>query len=232
MGRPLVWQFGGRMEAWRSTLAEMKAVYAADPMAAVRSQRFIKHIHERIERELTARLTREATSAGVSVRLEAPVHGSFKDKNVDVAVLHPVNGPLISVGVRSQMSSVGKNILTYLQDIMGEAVSLQDRFPMTVYGYIYLLPIRPHDSDAEIDFRRYARLFSNIAERGATTYKSERGKYDHFAFALVDFDQDPPALLEERVEAVSPDADLRVSNFTDRLIQTFERRNPWLAYFT
>lgn len=228
MGRCL----GGAMEAWRSMLAEMKAVYEADPVAAVRSQRFIKHIHEEVERELTARLTREARGDGVSVRLEAPVHGSFKDKNVDVAVLHPVNGPLISVGVRSQMSSIGKNILTYLQDIMGEAVSLQDRFPMTVYGYIYLLPIMPNDADAEIDYRRYARLFSNIAERGVTTYKNERGKYDHFAFALVDFAQDPPALLEDRVAEASLDADLRVSNFTSRLIATFERRNPWLTYFT
>ncbi len=166
------------------------------------------------------------------MRLEAPVHGSFKDKNVDVAVIHPVNGPLILIGVRSQMSSVGKNVLTYTQDIIGEAVSLQDRFPMAVFAYTYLLPLRPSDLSGSLDYQRYARIFGNIAGRSGATYKAERGRYDHFAFALVEFDESPPLLREDLVSQVVSDVDLRLTNLVDRCIETFAERNPWLEYFS
>lgn len=216
---------------WTETFTEMKAIYAEGIGPAVRSQRFIKCMHREIETELNARLSAKARRQGVRAQLEAPIHGSFKDKNVDVAVIHPVNGPLVSIGVRSQMTSVGKNILTYTQDIIGEAVSLQDRFPMAVFGYIYLLPLYPSDTGS-LDYSRYARLFANITGRGNTSYKQERGRYDHFAFALVDFDQDPPALREDLVRAAQQDVELGLLNFTDRVIETFQFRNPWLDYFT
>jgi len=41
------------------------------------------------------------------------------------------------------MSSVGKNILTYYEEIIGDCISLHDRFPMAVICYIYLLPTKP-----------------------------------------------------------------------------------------
>jgi hypothetical protein len=187
-------------------------------------------MHREIASEIEARLSAQALRQGVNVKLEAPVHGSFKDKNVDVAVIHPINGPLLTVGVRSQMSSIGKNILTYTQDIIGEAVSLQDRFPMSVFGYIYLLPLHPADTGT-LDHVRYARLFANITGRGNTSFKQERGRYDHFAFALVDFDQDPPQLREDLVEQAQPRADLGLLDITNRLIETYQFRNPWLNYF-
>jgi len=208
----------------------MKAIYAEGIDAAVRSQRFIKCVHSEIASEFEARLTDKARKDGVRVQLEAPVHGSFKDKNVDVAVIHPVNGPLILVGVRSQMSSVSKNILTYIQDIMGESVSLQDRFPMSVFAYAYLLPLRPKDTGT-LDVDRYARLFGNLTGRSGATYKQERGRYDHFAFAVVDFDADPPILMEDLVKKSNPVVDLSLEKLTDNIIETFKLRNPWLDYF-
>lgn len=210
----------------------MKLIYSEGIDAAVRSQRFIKRLHEELSGELNARLTPKAQRQGVEVRLEAPVHGSFKDKNVDVSVVHPVNGPLILIGVRSQMTSIGKNVLTYTQDIIGEAVSLQDRFPMAVFAYAYLLPLHPSDSNAELNYDRYARIFGNISGRSGATYKAERGRYDHFAFALVEFDTDPPELREDLVQLANDSVDLRITNLVNRCIATFGERNPWLDYFT
>ena len=217
--------------SWEGAFHEMKAIYGEGIAAAVRSQRFIKVLHAELYAQLDARLTARARSEGVSVRLEAPVHGSFKDKNVDVAVLHPVNGPLILIGVRSQMSSVGKNVLTYTQDIIGEAVSLQDRFPMAVFAYSFLMPLHPSDRDVPLDYQRYARIFSNISGRAGAGYKSERGRYDHFAFALVDFDRDPPELREDLVVEAARGVDLCLTTLVDRCIEGFAERNPWLEYF-
>lgn len=51
----------------------------------------------------------------------ASVVSSFHTpKDVDVAVMDPDNGPLMLVGVRSQMSSVGKNQPNDYEGIVGE----------------------------------------------------------------------------------------------------------------
>lgn len=215
---------------WPKTFTEMKSIYAEGIDAAVRSQRFIKVLHRAIASEIEVRLTDTARKEGLAVVAEAKLHGSFKDKDVDIAVIHPVNGPLILCGVRSQMSSIAKNILTYSQDIMGEAVSLQDRFPMTVFGYCYLLPLKPHDT-GNLDVPRYSKIFGSMSGRSEASYKHERGRYDHFAFACVDFETDPPTLREDLVAEGNPKVDLALSNISDRLIETFKLRNPWLDYF-
>jgi hypothetical protein len=215
---------------WSETFNEMKSIYAEGIDAAVRSQRFIKVLHRAIALEIEERLTEGAKREGVTVAAEAKLHGSFKDKDVDIAVIHPVNGPLILCGVRSQMSSIAKNILTYSQDIMGEAVSLQDRFPMTVFGYCYLLPLKPHDT-GNLDVTRYSKIFGSMSARAEASYKHERGRYDHFAFAVVDFETNPPTLREDLVTKGNPKVDLSLSNLSDRLIETFNQRNPWLDYF-
>jgi hypothetical protein len=215
---------------WSETFSEMKSIYAEGIDAAVRSQRFIKVLHRAIAVEIEDRLTEGAKGEGITVAAEAKLHGSFKDKDVDIAVIHPLNGPLILCGVRSQMSSIAKNILTYSQDIMGEAVSLQDRFPMTVFGYCYLLPLKPHDT-GNLDVTRYSKIFGSMSARSEASYKHERGRYDHFAFAVVDFETTPPELREDLVSAGNPKVDLSLSNLAGRLIETFNQRNPWLDYF-
>ena len=215
---------------WPQTFSEMKSIYAEGIDAAVRSQRFIKVLHRAIASEIEVRLTDVARKEGIRVEAEAKLHGSFKDKDVDISVIHPTNGPLILCGVRSQMSSISKNILTYSQDIMGEAVSLQDRFPMTVFGYCYLLPLKPKDT-GHLDVSRYSKIFGSMSARSEASYKHERGRYDHFAFACVDFETEPPTLREDLVAEGNPKVDLALSNLSDRLIETFKQRNPWLDYF-
>lgn len=224
----------------------MKTKYDKDPVNAVRSQSFIKMFHRYIADDLRSRLTAKARKDGVEVKEEAKLFGSHKPKNADVAVIHPNNGALMSIGVRSQMSSVGKNALEYYQGIIGECISLQDRFPMAVYGYAYLHPhslLEQRKATKKLpartvrvspDHARYAKLYSAITGRDGTEYKDIRGIYDHFAHLVVDFDNTPlPAIRDDVVQGAVPldERDLQISTFVDRLVTTFKKRNIWLDYF-
>ena len=221
------------------TLRKMDRLYRTDPVKAIRGQHFIKLLHKYLAAELTARLHSVARNAGVLVIEEATVLGSHKSKNVDVAVVHPTAGPLLLVGVRSQMSSVGNNVLTYYQDIVGEAVSLQERYPMTVHSYVYLHPRRFEKENkrtgathvVEPDYPRYAKMYRAIAGRDDVLYKSVSGVYDQFAYMLVDFEATPIELCDDLVNAAVPDTDLSIVTFVDRVISTYKRRIIWFELF-
>lgn len=229
-------------------LRDMKAKYDENPVKAVRSQGFIKMLHRYIADDLRSRLTDMARQQGVQVKEEAKIFGSHKPKDADVAVIHPNNGVLLSVGVRSQMTSLSNNVLEYYQGIIGECISLQDRFPMAVYGYAYLHPLRHRklvtrnvngekqkvNVEVETDYRRYARMYSAIAGRDGSQYKDIRGVYDQFAYLLVDFNKTPlPEVRDDLVQSSVPveERDMRIDTFVDRLVETFKRRNLWLDYF-
>lgn len=224
-------------------LADMGAKYRADPVAAVRSQSFIKTLHDHLAGELDASLLDSARREGVRVMKEVKLFGSHKPKDADVAVVHPHNGPLMIVGVRSQMSSIGNNMLEYYQGIVGECISLQDRFPMAVIGYVYLHPKVSKKwrtvngkkvlGDEFPDHARYAKMYSAITGRDGTSYKDIRGVYDQFAYMVVDFDAKPPNVDDALVQAAVPLAknDLRVSTFSDRMISTFKDRHIWMDMF-
>jgi len=207
-------------------LTAMGLLYRTNPITAVRGQGFIKELHEYLISGLEARLSPAARRRGVKVVPEAWILGSHKPKNVDVAVVDPQNGPLILIGVRSQMSSVGKNALNYYEGIVGECISLQDRYPMAVHGYVYLMPSKPIMAGREqerIDHRRYARMYAAVTGRTGQAYKNVSGVFDQFAYVVVDFDSDPPAVNDDLVrEAV--EVDLSIGTFVDRIIRTFQDR--------
>ena len=215
-----------------STLTHMRDVYAQDPIHAVRSQNFIKPLHDGMAGDLEALLTPVAHKRNITVVKEATIFGSHKPKDVDVSVIDPENGPLIMVGVRSQMSSVAKNALTYYESIIGECISIQDRFPMAVIGYLYLMPLRPIIEGKEheaINHNRYARMYDAITGRTGQTYRDIRGVYDQFAYMVVDFNQTPPVLCYDLFGAV--EHDLKVSTFVNRMVCTFNQRHIFLNLF-
>lgn len=197
-----------------SCLEIMKQTYLTNPIVAVRGQGFINLLHDYCVDELV--------NIGVPREIifkEATVFGSHKPKDVDVAVIDKVNGPFIIVGIRSQMSSVSKNILTYYEEIIGDCISLHDRFPMAVVCYVYLLPTRPIKlglGRENIDLARAEQLFRLITDRG--DWRNTKDKYEHFAFLKVDFTQDPPQLLETITQ-------LRIDNFFDKIRDTYNERN-------
>lgn len=208
-------------------LARMAATYRKDPVKAVRGQAFIKPLHQYLGHDLDGRLTDFARNRGIKVRYEATILGSTKPKDVDVAVVDPDNGPLMLIGVRSQMSSVGKNVLEYYQGIVGEAVSLQERFPLTTLGYVYLHPWRSIKQDRErepIDHQRYARMYAAVSGRSGRDYKNVRGVFDEFAYMIVDFNRDPPLLRDDDMTHWGLDVDLSLGTFLDRMVAKFNSR--------
>jgi hypothetical protein len=183
---------------------------------------------------LEARLTRFAVRRGIKVEYEATILGSTKPKDVDVAVTDPQSGPLVLVGVRSQMSSIGKNVLTYYESIVGECISLQDRFPMSTHGYIYLHPMTSIKQGKEreaIDHKRYARMYAAVTGRSGPGYKNLRGIFDQFACMIVDFEENPPKLRDEIVWEAAPSLDMAISTFTERIISTFNARELFWDVF-
>lgn len=215
-------------------LGEMHDIYTKDPVRAVRGQAFIKILHESLSQDLGSRLTPASHRRGISIIKEATVFGSHKPKDVDVSVVDPENGPLMMVGIRSQMSSVANNALTYYEGIIGECISLQDRFPMSVIGYIYLMPVKPikiGKEDEVINHTRYARMYDAITGRGGQAYKDIRGIFDQFAYMIVDFMETPPTLRDDLLPTDS-EFDLHLGTFVERMIQTFKHRHIFLDVFT
>ncbi|MDQ2805437.1 MAG: hypothetical protein M3Z04_00735 [Chloroflexota bacterium] len=215
-------------------LRQMGATYRSDPVVAVRGQAFIKLLHGYIGSQLTVRLTKFALRRGITVAYEPTILGSTKPKDVDVAVIDPANGPLVLIGVRSQMSSIGKNVLTYYEGIVGECISLQDRFPMSTHGYIYLHPLTSIKQGKEreaIDHRRYARMYAAVTGRSGAAYKSLRGIFDEFAYMVVDFEQNPPTLRDELIRGAVPNLDMTVDTFVERMITTFNARTLFWDVF-
>ena len=197
-------------------LEQMKGIYLNDSVASVRSQAFINVLHDYCIAELH---NVGITEDSFQIRKEATIYGSHKQKDVDVAVIENINGPQIIIGIRSQMSSVSKNILTYYEEIIGDCISLHDRFPMAVLCYVYLLPKRPikEGRNEEVNLERAERLFERIT--GRDDWRSPKDKYEHFAFLKVDFDIDPPKLLETTPL-------LGIDNFFEKIVKTYNDRKP------
>jgi hypothetical protein len=194
----------------------MKQTYLNDPNASVRSQSFINVLHDLCVSELN---TLGIDDTKYTILKEATIYGSHKPKDVDVAVIENINGPQIIIGIRSQMSSVSKNLLTYYEEIIGDCISLHDRFPMAVLGYIYVLPqksIKPGKNE-NVNLDRAEKLFERIT--GRSDWREPKDKYEHFAFLKVDFESDPPVLLETS-------SLLQIDSFFDNILSTYNERKP------
>lgn len=197
-------------------LQRMKNIYLDAPVASVRNQAFINIMHDYCISELR---NVGIVDGNFQVIKEATIYGSHKPKDVDVAVIENINGPQIIIGIRSQMSSVAKNILTYYEEIIGDCISLHDRFPMAVLCYIYLLPKRPikEGLNESVNLERAERLFERIV--GRADWRAPKDKYEHFAFLKVDFDNDPPVLIDTIPT-------LSIDNFFDNIVKTYNDRKP------
>lgn len=229
------------MTALTSCLTDMKNIYLGSPEASVRGSNFIFPLHKYCVSQLVntispdvlqniplASMARptgqphyprvEIEAKKFQIMQEATLFGSHKNKNTDIVISHYANGPQIVIGVRSQMSSIGKNIENYYEGIIGECISLHDRFPMATIGYVYLLPtepIKPGLSE-EVNLDKAEKLFEKIT--GRSDWRDAHDKYEHFAFLKVDFTQDPPSLLPTS-------ALLQIETFFDKLIATHNDRN-------
>jgi hypothetical protein len=229
-------------------LTEMRNIYFKDPGKATTSQSFIKTIHKYCEHELKLR--------GIDssfIHLEKPVSGSHSEKNVDIVIMGPQNksrgiatGPLITISVKSQMSSINKNFQTVYDRIIGEVLNLHNRFPLLVANCLYLYPVHGYTKPKsnvlegrriqqaiqncqlsnpldyireEIDFEKLSRKYALTTGRKDPSDFPD--KHEHFAFLVVDFDRELPAIRNDLVY----DPILLIDNFFDKIYKDYIKRN-------
>jgi len=108
-------------------------------------------------------------------------------------------GPLLSINVRSQLSSIEKNYDTLFERIFAEALNLHNRFPYMVLGYLYLLPNKGYSLESNTfnehyDLEKYILSFLSIS--GRRNPKDDAWKYERVCLLIVDFSQDPPEVID------------------------------------
>ena len=223
------------MKSYETLFKEMGEFYLQDPAYAVRSKKFIGMLEEHLASEITSQLSEYANSQGLKVFNEKKIFQDYKVKNVDIALIDPINGPLITIGVRSQMSDIAKNVLTYYQEISGECLHLQNRYPMSTHGYVYIHPKKLiGDKKENIDHDRYAKLFSSIGcrtEASKVDYSLIKGNFDHFAYPVIDFKSKPVTFFDDWKNKLNLTNDISIKNFVKNIIKTSKERLNFIDYF-
>lgn len=122
---------------------------------------------------------------------------------------------ILSINVRSQLSSVAKNFDTIFERTFAEAFNLHQRLNKIVLGEVFLLPIREFEdsySDQKIvkyrdlgnrvekQISKYIKYFNLINNRD--TVNHDMHKYERVALLLVDFSHDVPKLYSSKEELI------------------------------
>lgn len=155
-------------------------------------------------------------------------------------------GHILTVNVRSQLSSVSKNFDTLYERTFAEAINLHLRCPKMVLGELYMIPVKEYDdSEAKnniISFKanpkvqrhieKYLYSFSAINNRILS--KGEEYKYERVCLLIVDFNNETPIIYNTNEElksagllAEDSEADIDEMNFptfAQTLLDIYEER--------
>lgn len=202
---------------------------------------------------------------------EVGVAGYFKAKNQDVCVLpnHRQRNPeilrfdgilsgtrcnlgqsyteaILSINVRSQLSSVAKNFDTLYERTFAESLNLHLRCPNMVLGEFYMIPVYSYDdalaNQKRVGFKpnrsvkshieKYLKSFGAINNR--TTVTGEEYKYERVCLLIVDFNHDIPKiyntdeeLRQDGLLSLNSTASVNHMNFpsfVDRLLEVYQQR--------
>lgn len=224
--------------------------------ALIRSQRIINLLHEFVKHELVAcgvNSTKIYPGLGSS-NGEVALPGFLKKKQQDIAVI-PVGTPqpqgnavnpryerILSVNVRSQLSSMAKNIDTLYERTFAEALNLHLSYPTQCLGEVYLIPTNEYDDKPMVHNRiafkataaveRYVEMFQAI--NGRSVVVGDEYKYERVCLLIVDFRSNPPKLYSDITELkrdgiVPPHSKvtmnkLTVKNFVSDLLAIYGQR--------
>jgi hypothetical protein len=154
---------------------------------------------------------------------------------------------ILSVNVRSQLSSIGNNIDTMYERTYAEPLNLHRRLPKMVLGEVYLLSVRELDSSQvamkNVIYKhhsvsvgryieRYIKGFAALNMRNSQ--RDDDFKYERVALILADFSQTPVKIYHNNAELntagilpANSTADmnnLSYNGFVNRLIEVYEKR--------
>ena len=202
-------------------LAEMKQVYAENPEKAVRSKKFIQKLQEYCASELKKQINVSNVKTKTEVKLQTP----YSAKRVDVVSIMIDNGPMIAISVKSQMSSTMKNFIHYYEGVVGDVTALHRRFPFASIGMLWLFPLKPikkGKTEESTNFEKIEKMFKMAT--GRKQHDDDVSKHECFCMLVVDFDTDPPTIVNNYPK----DADLKIDLFFDKLVSIFRDRTPGL----
>lgn len=188
--------------------------------ALIRSQRIINYLHEYVKYELVQHAI-NPDSIYPPVWLSKPeikLTWFLKDKDQDITVVPKkvdfrkgvALDQCLSINIRSQLSSMQKNIDTLYERTFAEALNLHLLHPKICLGEVYLIPTHEYDDremlSNNISFKKvsklekYLRMFLAISNRRDSTV--DPYKYERVVLLIVDFRQDAPKLYHTIADLV------------------------------
>jgi hypothetical protein len=118
---------------------------------------------------------------------------------------------VISINVRSQMSSLAKNFDTLYERTIAEAQNLHVRCPKMVLGEVYMIAVKEYNPVAmkrkKVEFidkvgavQKYIKSFQAI--NGRADFTKEDYKYEKVCLLIVDFSQTPAKIYNTNEELI------------------------------
>jgi hypothetical protein len=236
----------------------------------IRSQTLINFIHEAVKTEIVGYgINQNNIIPTLDQTDETTLLGFLKTKKQDIIVVPEILLPnietvskkqfkeyflklkvdetdkILSINVRSQLSSLAKNFDTLYERTFAEALNLHLRCPQICLGEVYLIPVYEYDTKAaqnsEVKFsskignlEKYLFAFNAISERKDT--RVDHFKYEKVCLLIVDFNKDIPKLYSSNEELkrdglLSQDSTATISNLTfdqfiPSLLETYRARFP------
>jgi hypothetical protein len=224
--------------------------------ALIRSQKIINLIHEFVKNDFV--------NCGVPPQMifppvgnsnpEIKIKGFLKSKNQDVTIIPNSeqvvlsdtdsvdNEKILSVNIRSQLSSLAKNIDTLYERTFAEALNLHLSYPRQCLGEVYLIPTHEYDDKAMLrnqvayksasKIESYIKMFQAINNRRDTD--KDGYKYERVCLLIADFRQANPKLYES-IEELKNDGlvpqnstvtleNLTSNNFANDLLSIYKAR--------
>jgi len=185
--------------------------------AFIRSQRLINYLHDFVKREFISEgvNTNKIVPRLNSYDSEMAISGFFKPKRQDICLV-PKMGfemeteKIITINVRSQLSSLTNNIDTLYERTFAEALNLHLEYQKQCLGEVYLIPSYEYDDEPMqnniVGFKKvtmiekYIRWFQAINSRIEPS--GNEYKYERVALLIVDFRPETPVLYSSTEQLI------------------------------
>lgn len=153
---------------------------------------------------------------------------------------------ILSVNVRSQLSSIAKNFDTLYERTFAEALNLHLRCPNMVLGEFYMIPVFEYDDNLakehRVGFRNNRKIQEHIqkyiysfgAVNNRSTISGEEYKYERVCLLIVDFNRDTPKIYntddELKADGLLPEHttasinNMNFSTFASTLMSIYQQR--------
>lgn len=153
---------------------------------------------------------------------------------------------ILSVNVRSQLSSTAKNFDTLYERTFAEALNLHLRCPKMVLGEFYMIPVFEYNDalvkDKRVGFKRKKNISEHLekyiysfnAVNGRVDTKGEEYKYERVCLLIVDFNRKTPKIYNTNAELIADNLlptnttasidDMSFHSFAKDLIRIYEKR--------